>query len=172
MACTPTPASFIVTGTSDGSSSGADGSGAYSPSFGSGAPCVYTYSIAYTITISGSVTQLSTPVGDFTSSTSGSTTVSFNAPYTSGPLEIGWSPTGPPFSVPSGETATLNYTLLDASACWAITGIRAKGRKWQKFGPNRTPSVIIIPKDVDPKSCVIIEDGLLVPSHRYVLISE
>lgn len=173
MACDPNPASFTVTGTSDGTVAGADSGGEYFWS-ASTPECTYHYTVSYSVTINGSTTKMDTPIGAFFASASGSTTSDLTG-VMGGPLIIGWEPSGPPFSVPSGETATLNYTLDSVDpppACWTITGIKKNGKKWQRIGPNRVPSKIRIPKDVDPRTCVIIEDGILVPKNRYELINE
>lgn len=61
-------------------------------------------------------------------------------------------------------------TIDDVPICWSITGIRKNGRKWQRNGPNRLPDEIRIPKDVDPDSCIVIEDGYQVPKDKYRLI--
>jgi hypothetical protein len=66
----------------------------------------------------------------------------------------------------------LNLTAIDGDPiCWSVTGIKKNGRKWQYHGPNRVPDRIKIPADVDPNSCIVIEDGFLVPNNKYKLVN-
>jgi hypothetical protein len=67
---------------------------------------------------------------------------------------------------------TLSLTAIDGDPiCWSVTGLKKNGRKWQYHGPNRVPDRIKIPSDVNPESCIVIEDGVLVPKHRYKLFN-
>lgn len=168
MACDPNPMSFVVTGVTDGTVAGADGAGSYF--FNPLTPnCIYLYTVDFTVNVN--VPELNTPIGTFQMTDSGSTSVSLTGSQL---LEIAWQPPGPPFTPPDGN-ASLQYTLesvFDPGVCWSITGTNKNGKKWQRHGPNRLPSEIKIPRNVDPESCIIIEDGLLVPKSRCKLIPE
>lgn len=156
------------------------------------ANCSYVYSVSYSVqtepngtahiiswtapgfhyqnTSGGSPTVCG---GSYPTTTGSGTDQTFSSSQTLGlSVEDGAGPGG---VVCSGMTGSVTYTLIntiDNSACWTITGIRKNGRKWKKYNPNRAPSVIQIPRDVDPASCIVIEDGILIPQYRYELISE
>lgn len=63
-------------------------------------------------------------------------------------------------------------TTTTTSICWLLTALRVDGRLFVDRGPGRPPSKFIIPDDADVRTCVLIEDGLTIPRHRYEVINE
>lgn len=192
MACAAGEASFAISITTVGGMSETATHDWVLPS----ANCVYTYSVSYDVQVepNGTAHIISWDGTDGSGNFHVANSVGGNFSICQGPyqditgsgvdidlsadttlsLVVGDFSDGS--SVCSGLTGTATYTLTntqdDNPVCWSITGTTRGGRKWQKFNPNRLPSSIRIPRDVDPDSCVVIEDGLFVPRRRYELIVE
>jgi hypothetical protein len=65
-----------------------------------------------------------------------------------------------------------NCEEAGTSKCWVITAERSDGTLFVNRGPGRSPNRFVIPDDADIKSCILFEDGMLVPRSAYDIIHE
>lgn len=68
--------------------------------------------------------------------------------------------------------ATCSPEFVGTSTCWVITSQRKGGKLFLNRGPGRAPTRFVIPDDADPGSCVLYEDGVLVPRNAYKVVHE
>lgn len=78
------------------------------------------------------------------------------------------------YPMPVLEVSEAKCTCMTGgtSVCWVITARRKDGSLFIDRGPGRAPDKYIVPDDVDPKTCVMAEDGVTIPRRQYQVVNE
>jgi hypothetical protein len=63
----------------------------------------------------------------------------------------------------------MQFQIDDVPICWSLTFALKTGQKRSIHGPGRYPSSLIVPKDIDMQSCILIEDGIEIKRNKYKL---